>query len=352
MRNKAVKVSDVLDALDTITGGRCLREISEVSSGRNRFVITKSSDIPGKSCTELPGLVFGDLEAPVTKLGVAMTLTESSIELAGATGINAIVAHHPVADAANAGGVTLRNYLSLYNLALFELHEAFHGLHPGIAFIHGHRVFRTDIAYGGIPGNVLMVGRALEPGLTLGTILDRVRLYANFDEEQAMLQAERQCRNCSTILDAVTSTGGEIVLGSKDTPVKTILHIFPHTGFTAKHLAAAREEHPEADTVIASISRVHAGSDLVATAKGLGMSFVLGNSHALEILENGMPLATALKRLLPAVDVILLRERVTATPVEMAASPAVRAYAQTMAEQFLLPNSKVLSLNNKRINRK
>jgi hypothetical protein len=341
-----LQVKDVLEALDIITGGRCLRNIADVSSGRNRFVVTKSSDIPGKSCTELPGLVFGDPEGPVKKIAVAMTLTESAIELAGATGINAIVAHHPVADAANSGGVTLRNYLSLYNLAVFELHEAFHGLHPGIAFIHGHRVFRTDIAYGGVPGNILMVGRALEGDLTLGKILDRVRMYANFAEEQSMLQAEQRCRGCPDITDAITATGGEIMLGTQDTPVHTVIHIFPHTGFTAKHLEAARKGHPDADTVIASISRVRNSSELVTKAKKLGLNFVLGNSHALEILENGMPLAVALKKLLPAADVVLLRERITSTPVEMVATPAVRAYAHAMADQFLLPNDKGVCLQS------
>ncbi len=63
-----------------------------------------------------------------------MTMTEGSIELAGATGVDAIVAHHPIAEAANSGGVILKNYLDLYNVAAFELHEAFHGLHPGIPF--------------------------------------------------------------------------------------------------------------------------------------------------------------------------------------------------------------------------
>ena len=63
-----------------------------------------------------------------------MTLTESCIELAGATGVNVIITHHPIADAANSGGVTLENYLGLYNISAIELHEAFHGLHPGLSF--------------------------------------------------------------------------------------------------------------------------------------------------------------------------------------------------------------------------
>ncbi len=71
-----------------------------------------------------------------------MTLTESEIELAGATGVDALVLHHPVAEAASSGGVPLRGYVNLYNLAIFEAHEAFHGRHPGIGVIHGHVPFQ------------------------------------------------------------------------------------------------------------------------------------------------------------------------------------------------------------------
>jgi len=101
-------------------------------------------------------------------------LTESCIELAGATGVNVIITHHPIADAANSGGVTLENYLGLYNISAIELHEAFHGLHPGLSFLHGHKAFRVDIKYGGIPGNIVYVGRALDDVNTLGDILDRL----------------------------------------------------------------------------------------------------------------------------------------------------------------------------------
>ena len=343
---KTVRITnqDVLDALNCITGGRCLATGDDVEKAANHFVVTKSSGIPGKACTELPGLVFGEPTRPVKKIGVAMTLTESMIELAGATGIDAIVAHHPVADAANCGGVTLKNYLSLYGLSIFELHEAFHGLHPGIAFIHGHRVFRTDIAYGGIPGNILMVGRAHEAGLTLQKIRERLRLYANWGEEERLLQAERDCRSCPAIAEAVTATESRILLGAPDNAVRTVLHIFPHTGFTAEQLALAKAEHPEADTVIASISRVREENPLVEKARELGLNFLLGNSHALEILENGMPLAMALQELLPSVEIVLLRERVTATPVRQAANPAAREYAMAMAGQYLLPPDRAASL--------
>jgi putative NIF3 family GTP cyclohydrolase 1 type 2 len=332
-----MRVKDILRVLDQITGGRCVKDASDLEGGKNRFVLTKSSGIPGKECTEIPGLVFGNPDSPLKKIAVVMTLTESCIELAAASGIDAIIAHHPVADGASCGGVTLRNYLSLYGIAVFELHEAFHGLHPGIAYIHGHRVFHSDIAYGGVPGNVLFVGRVIEGVTTLADIIDRMSIFAGFDEELEMLSAERRVRKCPSIEEATVSTPGEILLGNRKDRVGTIIHIFPHTGFTAEHLAMAKKEYPEADTVVASISRLSTDNEIVKTAAGLGLKVVLGNSHALEILENGLPLAVAVQKLLPEAQVFVFRERVTATPVEMTGNPIVREYADAMAEQFLIP---------------
>lgn len=123
-------VRDILKALDVITGGRVITD-SFGYGGANPFVVTKTSGIPGKAVTELPGLVWGDPDMPVKKVAVMMTLTESAIELAGATGIDCLIAHHPIAEGSNTGGVTARDYFNLYHLAVFELHEAFHGLHPG-----------------------------------------------------------------------------------------------------------------------------------------------------------------------------------------------------------------------------
>jgi hypothetical protein len=237
--------------------------------------------------------------------------------------------------------VTLRNYLSLYGIAVFELHEAFHGLHPGIAYIHGHRVYHTDIAYGGIPGNVLLAGRVIEGVVSLADIIDRINVFSGLDEELEMLSAERRVRKCSSIDEATVSTRGRILLGDKKDPVNTIIHIFPHTGFTAEHLKMAKMEHPEADTVIASISRLSVGHKVVKTAAELGLNFVLGNSHTLEILENGLPLASAVQKLLPEAQVFIFRERVTSTPVEMAGNPIMREYADTMAEQFLVPRKSI-----------
>lgn len=327
---------DVLWALDKITGGRCVKGLEDVFSGKNRFVVAKSSNIPGKSCMETPGLVCGDLTAEVNKIAVTMTLTECNIELAGASGVDAIIAHHPIVEAANSGGVTIRGYLSLYGLSVFELHEAFHGLHPGIALIHGHKAFRVEIAYGGLPGNILYVGRVLPEVNSLGDILQRLNDFMGIDEEQKMLLAERSSRCCDFINETNVATGGKILLGEASSPVGTIIHIFPHTGFSPDHLQQVKQEHPEADTVLASISRVKNSSPLVAKAKELGMNFIVGNSHAMEILENGMPLAYAIKKLLPEVEVVLFRERITSTPIDMVGTAAMKSYADHIAGTYLV----------------
>ncbi|MCD7873519.1 MAG: hypothetical protein LUH17_00670 [Acidaminococcaceae bacterium] len=59
-------VRDILKALDTITGGRVITDSFSYSGG-NPFVVTKTSGIPGKAVTELPGLVWGDPDMPVKK---------------------------------------------------------------------------------------------------------------------------------------------------------------------------------------------------------------------------------------------------------------------------------------------
>jgi putative NIF3 family GTP cyclohydrolase 1 type 2 len=334
--NKTTTVKDVKTALDTITGRRLPKNMAELFSGNNPFVVIKSSSIPGKEVMEIPGLVYGNYNKEVKKIAVTMTLTESQIELAGSLGIDVIVAHHPIADAANSGGVTLKNYLDLYEISVFELHEAFHGLHPGIAYLHGHEAFRVDIAYGGIPGNIMYVGRALEEVSTLGDMLNRINSFMGISMEDDMLQMEKNIRDCDEIYETNTSTRAKILVGEENNKVNTILHIFPHTGFTINHLEMALREHPEVDTILATISRVKSSHPLVTKCKELGLNFIVGNSHAMEIFENGLPLAKALDKLLPNVEIIIFRERVTATPLQQFGSRAIKEYADMIAEKYLI----------------
>lgn len=332
-----MRVKDLVNVLNKITGGRVVCETKDIFSGKNPFVVMKSSNIPGKSVVEIPGLVFGNPDAEIHKVAVTMTLTEGNIELAGATGVDVIVAHHPIADAANSGGVTLNHYLSLYNISVFELHEAFHGLHPGIAYIHGHKAFRVDIRYGGIPGNIMYVGKALDDVRTLGDILCRLNRMMDMDKELKIIDVEKSLMGCGDIKDSATAVGGEIYLGTPASPVNTILHIFPHTGFTAEHLEKAKNEHPEIDTVLATISRVKKDSELVKRADKLKLNFICGNSHALEIFENGLPLAYALRHYLPEdVEIVIFRERITSTPLEKFGSKDIQEYAKYITENYLI----------------
>ncbi|SFE87676.1 Nif3-like dinuclear metal center hexameric protein [Alteribacillus iranensis] len=331
-------VQDVLNALDTLTGGRVVQSLNDITSGEHPFVLTKSSNIPGKGILETPGLVYGKLDTPIKKIAVTMTMTENSIELAGATDVDAIIAHHPIAEGANSGGVILKNYLDLYNVTAFELHEAFHGLHPGISYLHGHEVYRKEISYGNLEGNVLFVGSTLPEVNTLGDVLDRLDKLMGLQTEEQLLMLEKDISQSPSMIETSTVTRGHIILGGETTPVNNIMHIFPHTGFTAEHLRKAYHEHPEADTVLASISRVNEDHELVTTAKELGLNFIVGNSHVLEILENGLPLAYALDTLLPDVEVVIFREKVTSTALHEVGDTALKKYAKTMSDEFLVKN--------------
>jgi len=336
MEKKTYTVRDVLEALNEITGGRVITKAEDAFAQGNPFVVVKTSHLPGKAVLETPGLVCGNPKQEVRKLAVSMTLTESQIELAGGTAVDAIVAHHPVADAASCGGVPLRGYVGLYGVAVFELHEAFHGRHPGIAWIHGHKPFRLEIAYGGLPGNVMYVGRPFPEIQKAGDIIDRLAVFSDLAREKSFLDQEREKRECPELMETNIAVAAEILNGSREDRVGAILHFFPHTGFTGDHLRQAKKENPEITTALVSISRVKKSSPLVETARELGLTMLAGNSHALEIFENGIPLAYALKSLLPGVEIVLFRERVTSIPLEKAGSKMMRDYGKEMAANHLV----------------
>jgi hypothetical protein len=329
-------VRDVLHALDEMTGGRVVRSLSDLTMGNHPFVIMKSSNLPGKEVIETPGLVYGNFDQEVKKVAVTMTMTEGSIELAKATGVDAIIAHHPIAEAANSGGVPLKNYLDLYNIAAFELHEAFHGLHPGISFLHGHRAYRSEISYGGLHGNVLFVGKTVEEVKTLGDMLTRLDEFMGSNQEEDLLMTEREIRNTPSVTETSLETRGRIVLGDESSVVNNVLHIFPHTGFSPENLRQAVKEHPEVDTVLASISRVYDDHPLIEAACELGLNLIIGNCHVLEILENGLPLGYALDMLLPDVEVVIFRERITSTALSEVGTSKMKQYGQSMATEYLV----------------
>ncbi|MFF4810234.1 Nif3-like dinuclear metal center hexameric protein [Micromonospora chersina] len=332
-------VADVVAALDGLTGGR----VTSSAGGDNPWVISKDSGIPGKAVTERPGLVWGSSDKPVRRLAVAMTITEHHIELAYASGVDAIVAHHPIADAASSGGVTLADYLSLYGVAVLECHEAFHGLHPGMAYLHGHRPFHVDPAYGGVHGLVVMVGRPLPGVTTIGDVLTRLDASLERSLDRRILDDERAARQCAGLVDSATAPGMRVLAGDPDAPLgEVILHAFPHTGFGEKQLSQLLAEYPAISTVIFSISAAAADSPVVASAAGRGLNVLVGSTHASEIFENGLPLAFGLSALLPDVDVVLFRDRVVSIPINSVGTGALREYGHVMAQEHLLPRAEAV----------
>lgn len=333
-----LSVQNVLEALQIITGGRVVTRPEDISNGCNPYVTLKTSHIPGKEVMEIPGLIYGDPDMPVKKLAVVMTLTESVVELAASLGIDALVAHHPVADAASCGGVSLKDYLYHYKLAIFELHEAFHGLHPGIALLHGHVPIHTDVCYRGAAGNVIIVGKPLAEIRCLKDILDRLETLMGRSHDTQILEAERRIYENDSLQEINALEGGAIINGHPDNEVGIILHCFPHTGFSLQDLNCVLHEHPGIKTVITSISKVRRGHPLIGACREKGLNLVAGNSHALEIWENGLPLAYALQALLDGVEVTVFRERVTSFPLAAAGTRELRKYARQMAFQYLPGN--------------
>jgi hypothetical protein len=322
----------VVEALDAVTGGR----VSAAPGSDNPWTVTKSSGLAGKSVTEAPGLVLGDAGAVVKRLAVAMSLTEHDIELARAIDVDLIVAHHPIADAASSGGVALVDYLPRYGLSVIECHEAFHGRHPGIGFLHGHTPFHHDGSFGGVHGKVVMAGRPLPGVRTLGDVLSRIRRLLDRDLDEAVLREERIVRGGPAIADSVTAPGLRILRGDESSDLgEVVLHAFPHTGFDARDLEVLVDRHPEAGTLILSISSAGAEDELVRAAADRGLNVLVGSSHATEILENGIPLANALDELLPDVEVLLFRSRVVALPLEVAARGALADYGRQMSDHLV-----------------
>jgi putative NIF3 family GTP cyclohydrolase 1 type 2 len=333
---KVYQIKDVTTALNRITGGRLSEDWNHAYSGENPYIVMKSSNLPGKAVMETPGLVYGHPDKPLEKLAVVMTLTEQVIELAAETGVDAIVTHHPVADAASSGGVLLKTYLDLYGLSVFELHEAFHGLHPGMAYMHGHAPFLTVTACGGVPGRIYHIGKPVCDVHTLGDLLDRIDEFIGGQDEAQLLEMEKNYRGIKAIYETTVAVRGQILLGGREDPVGTILHIFPHTGFDVADLEQVYQEYPEITTVLASVSRVRSDHPLVTRSAELGLAFLLGSSHAVEIFENGVPLGKALAKLLPGVEVVIFRQKVYSYPLHEIGKAALQAYGTKMCSEYLL----------------
>ena len=207
------------------------------------------------------------------------------------------------------GGVPLKGYLSLYGLALFELHEPFHGLHPGIAYLHGHEVTDFHHALCRCCGNIVLSGRALPGVCRAEDIIRRLNAFMGYETEQQVLGAKARICSCHTMETSSLLPCPEILSGSPAACVNHILHVFPHTGFTRDHLVRALDLYPDTDTLVVSISRVSKDSQLAAEARKRGLTLIAGNSHSQEIYENGVPLAMALGHELPGLRLEMFKER-------------------------------------------
>jgi hypothetical protein len=282
----------------------------------------------------MPGLVWGSPDMPVKKLAVLMTLTESAIELAGATGVDCIVAHHPIAEAANMGGVLAKDYLDLYRIAVFELHEAFHGLHPGIAWLHGSKATRSEIAYGGVIGKIVWFGEALPELDTLGDFIKRIDGFMGVKEEHEFLTYENKLRGHTDIQETTVAARAKIFVGSPDSKLGKTVTFFPHTGFGVTDMEKTYNEY-RPDTFVSCISRPLDDNAMVEKARSLGVNLVAGNSHAMEIFENGIPLAWAIKNILPEIEVRIFRERMTSIPLHAFGTATLQEYGKNMARDYL-----------------
>lgn len=326
---------DLLLALDSICEGRMVLGPGDLLHSANPDVVTRTSHIPGKAVTELPGLVFGPVDRELGSVGLAMTMTENVIELAGSMGLDALVIHHPVADAASSGGVLISDYLNLYDLSLFELHEAFHGTHPGAAFLHGFKTSKAHTGYRGRHGVNVYVGDALEGVETVADLLARQRDVLPVDVEMKMLEAERVIRDEPNLQEMLVSAAPELLAGSPDSRVSRVAQFAPHSGFDAELLEHLLAEDPAIDTLIAAKGKLRASDPITEKGRELGLNVMNGNSHGYEVYENWMPLAAALRRMLPGLEVQMIRERIVASPFEETGSAALREYADLMAREHL-----------------
>jgi hypothetical protein len=230
--------------------------------------------------------------------------------------------------------VPAKNYLDLYKIALFELHEAFHGLHPGIVWLHGSITNKSYISFRGTPGKIVWYGEAMPEVPTLGALISRIEEIMGTSTEEGILEYERKARSCGLLSETSVAARAKILLGNPDSPLGKTITIFPHTGFDSEDLEAAYAEY-KADTVVANISRPLSDDPLLAKAGELGLNFVAGSSHAMEIFENGVPLAYALKYQIPELDVRIFRERMVNVPLDFVGTNALKDYGQRMAREYL-----------------
>lgn len=330
-----ILVRDVLNMLNHISKGKLVNSYEDFKFSKDSYAVEKSSVIDDESAEEMSGLIYGDPMMEVKKIAVVMTLTESAIELAAFTHVNVIIVHHPINEGDRQGSISYKNYLSLYNIAVFELHEAFHGLHPGIPWLHGYNVVNSFFNYRGITGNTAYIGRTFDNINTLGDILKRLEKFMDVRNENSPINEDIESDECRNLCYVSTDIGDKILNGNINSPVKNLLHIFPHTGFNDEDLEKVFIEFPYIDTVLVSISHIYEGNPLLDKSRELGLNFICGNSRTMEVYENGLPISYALKKYMPHVEVVIFRESTTSIPLESISTKGLKEYGEYIASKYL-----------------
>ena len=90
---------------------------------------------------------------------------------------------------------------------------------------------------------------------------------------------------------------------------------------------------------LATINHIYFGNELISKAEEMRLDFIYGNSHALEILKNGLPLAYAIRQYLPQAEIVIFCGRVTSTPLDEFGSDIIRNYGKDMAFNYLQKNN-------------
>ena len=94
-----------------------------------------------------------------------------------------------------------------------------------------------------------------------------------------------------------------------------------------------KTQNPDIDTLLVSINRIYPGNPLIEKAKELNLNLICGNSHTMEIYENGLLLAFALKKYLKNPNIVIFIETVTSIPLENTSTETLRNYGKIIANK-------------------
>ena len=136
------------------------------------------------------------------------------------------------------------------------------------------------------------------------------------------------------MMDTSGAARATIYVGRPEDKLCRTITIPPHTCFSVEDLSMAVAEYT-ADTIVCCISRPLDSNPIVEKARALNLRLIAGNSHAVEILENGIPLAWAIKKQLPALNVRVFRERLASYPLARCGNKELPQYGEEMADKYL-----------------